>query len=72
MSAYDIKDANARNATLKKLNSEYENKSTEWNMAIKSADDKHQEQVATEEASPFATNDDQLQNFHVEEPATAQ
>ena len=72
LSAYDIKDANSRNATLKKLNSEYENKSTEWNMAIKSADDKHQEQVATEEASPFATNDDQLQNFHVEDPATAQ
>ena len=72
LSAYDIKDANARNAALEKLNIEYQNKSIEWNIAIKNKFAKQQNQVATEEASPFATDDDQLQNFHVEEPATAQ
>ena len=72
LNAYDIKDVNARNVALEKLVSEYQSKSTEWNMLIKSEAAKHQEQVETEEASPFATDDDQLQNFHVEEPATAQ
>ena len=72
LSVYDIKDANARNATLKKLNSEYENKSSEWRTVIQTEAAKHNEQVETEEASPFAADDDQLQDFQLEEPATAQ
>ena len=73
LSAYDIKDANARNTALEKLVGEYQNKSKEWNMAIQTEAAKHQEQVATEEGKPvFGTEDDQLQNFQLEEPVPAQ
>ena len=73
LSAYDIKDATARKAALDKFVSEYENKRTEWNRLLQVEGTKRQEKVSTEEAEPdFSTDDDQLQNFQVEEPATAQ
>lgn len=72
LSAYDMKDAKARDTARKKLNSEYENKSSEWRAVIQTEAAKHNEQVETEEASPFAADDDQLQDFQLEEPATAQ
>ncbi|WP_432634268.1 hypothetical protein [Candidatus Avelusimicrobium sp.] len=73
LKAYDIKDATARNAALDKLVSEYENKCTEWNSLLQPEATKRQEMVRTEKGEPdFSTDDDQLQNFQVEKPATAQ
>lgn len=72
LNAYDIKDATARNATLAKLASELTNKEEVWMESVEAKIFKHNEKVSTEEANPFAEDDDQLQNFQIEEPAPVQ
>lgn len=72
LNAYDIKDATARNATLAKLASELTNKEEVWKESVEAKIFKHNEKVSTEEANPFAEDDDQLQNFQIEEPAPVQ
>ena len=72
LNAYDIKDATARNATLAKLASELTNKEEVWKASVEAKIFKHNEKVSTEEANPFAEDDDQLQNFQIEEPEPAQ
>lgn len=72
LNAYDIKDATARNATLAKLASELTNKEEVWNESVEAKIFKHNEKVSTEEANPFAEDDDQLQNFQIEEPEPVQ
>ena len=67
--AYDIKDATARNATFAKLLNELTNKEKVWQ---KSVEAKIFKKVSTEEANPFAEDDDQLQNFQIEEPEPVQ
>lgn len=72
LNAYDIKDATARNATLAKLASELTNKEEVWKESVEAKIFKHNEKVSTEEANPFAEDDDQLQNFQIEEPEPVQ
>ena len=72
MNAYDIKDATARNATFAKLASELTNKEEVWKESVEAKIFKHNEKVSTEEANPFAEDDDQLQNFQIEEPEPVQ
>lgn len=72
LNAYDIKDATARNATLAKLASELTNKEEVWEESVEAKIFKHNEKVSTEEANPFAEDDDQLQNFQIEEPEPVQ
>ena len=72
LNAYDIKDATARNATLAKLASELTNKEEVWKASVEAKIFKHNEKVSTEEANPFAEDDDQLQNFQIEEPEPVQ
>ena len=72
LNAYDIKDATARNATLAKLASELKNKEEVWMESVEAKIFKHNEKVSTEEANPFAEDDDQLQNFQIEEPELVQ
>lgn len=72
LNAYDIKDATARNATLAKLASELKNKEEVWMESVEAKIFKHNEKVSTEEANPFAEDDDQLQNFQIEEPEPVQ
>ena len=72
LNAYDIKDATARNATLAKLASELTNKEEVWMESVEAKIFKHNEKVSTEEANPFAEDDDQLQNFQIEEPEPVQ
>ena len=72
LNAYDIKDATARNATLAKLASELTNKEEVWRASVEAKIFKHNEKVSTEEANPFAEDDDQLQNFQIEEPEPVQ
>ena len=70
--AYDIKDATAREATFAKLVSELKNKIAMWNKVVEAKMLKDNEKVSTEEANPFAEDDDQLQNFQIEEPEPVQ
>ena len=72
LNAYDIKDATARNATFAKLASELTNKEEVWKESVEAKIFKHNEKVSTEEANPFAEDDDQLQNFQIEEPEPVQ
>ncbi len=72
LNAYDIKDATARNATLAKLASKLTNKEEVWKESVEAKIFKHNEKVSTEEANPFAEDDDQLQNFQIEEPEPVQ
>lgn len=72
LNAYDIKDATTRNATFAKLVSELTNKEEVWKESVEAKIFKHNEKVSTEEANPFAEDDDQLQNFQIEEPAPVQ
>ena len=72
LSAYDIKDATTRNATFAKLVSELTNKEEVWKESVEAKIFKHNEKVSTEEANPFAEDDDQLQNFQIEEPEPVQ
>ena len=72
LNAYDIKDTTARNATLAKLASELTNKEEVWKESVEAKIFKHNEKVSTEEANPFAEDDDQLQNFQIEEPEPVQ
>lgn len=72
LNTYDIKDATARNATLAKLASELTNKEEVWKESVEAKIFKHNEKVSTEEANPFAEDDDQLQNFQIEEPEPVQ
>lgn len=72
LNAYDIKDATARNATLAKLASKLTNKEEVWKESVEAKIFKHNEKVSTEEANPFAEDDDQLQNFQIEEPELVQ
>ena len=72
LSAYDIKDATARDATFAKLVSELTHKIAMWSKVVEAKIFKHNEKVSTEEANPFAEDDDQLQNFQIEEPAPVQ
>ena len=72
LSAYDIKDATARDATFAKLVSELTNKEEVWSESVEAKIFKDNEKVSTEEANPFAEDDDQLQNFQIEEPAPVQ
>lgn len=72
LNAYDIKDATARNATLAKLASELKNKEEVLKESVEAKIFKHNEKVSTEEANPFAEDDDQLQNFQIEEPEPVQ
>ena len=69
---YDIKDATAKEATFAKLVSELTNKEEVWNKVVEAKMLKHNEKVSTEEANPFAEDDDQLQNFQIEEPEPVQ
>ena len=43
-----------------------------WSKVVEAKMLKHNEKVSTEEANPFAEDDDQLQNFQIEEPAPVQ
>ena len=70
--AYDIKDATTRNATQLKMINELTNKIAMWSKVVEAKMLKHNEKVSTEEANPFAEDDDQLQNFQIEEPAPVQ
>ena len=80
----DIKDNNTKMAAAEKLNQEFTNKCTEWETKyIEPAKNKHNQQVKTEKADPFASDapqqtiqvdstDNPLKNFQLDEPATAQ
>ena len=72
LNAYDIKDPTAREATFAKLVSELTNKIAMWSKVVEAKMLKDNEKVSTEEANPFAEDDDQLQNFQIEEPAPVQ
>ena len=72
LNAYDIKDPTARDATFAKLVSELTNKEEVWSESVEAKIFKDNEKVSTEEANPFAEDDDQLQNFQIEEPAPVQ
>ena len=84
LSVSDIKDNNAKMAAAEKLNQELTNKYTEWETKyIEPAKNKHNQQVKTEKAEPFASGssqqtiqvdstDNPLKNFHLDKPATAQ
>ena len=69
LNVYNIKDATARNATFAKLASELTNKEEVWKESVEA---KIFKKVSTEEADPFAEDDDQLQNFQIEEPEPVQ
>ena len=72
LNAYDIKDATTRNATQLKMINELTNKEEVWSESVEAKIFKHNEKVSTEEADPFAEDDDQLQNFQIEEPEPVQ
>ena len=72
LNAYDIKDPTARDATFAKLVNELTNKEEVWSESVEAKIFKDNEKVSTEEANPFAEDDDQLQNFQIEEPAPVQ
>ena len=69
---YDIKDPTAREATFAKLLSELTNKIAMWSKVVEAKMLKDNEKVSTEEANPFAEDDDQLQDFQIEEPEPVQ
>lgn len=72
LNAYDIKDPTAREATFAKLLNELTNKIAMWSKVVEAKMLKDNEKVSTEEANPFAEDDDQLQNFQIEEPEPVQ